>query len=107
MFDIIRYAQENNIAIVIDPYTESGLRITIGTAVISDHHETKVYHAFREEVDKDDPVVIQETCDRLLAMIGSRFAQHYANVEGSRKRAEMEKYWRDGKTILGEKEVDN
>ena len=104
MFDLIKYAQDNNVAIVIDPYTESGVIITVGTAIDMNPHATSVECGFRAATETQDA---QETCDRLLAMIGSRFAQHYANVEGSRKRAEMEKYWRDGKTILGGKEVDN
>ena len=53
MFDVIKYAMENNVAIVIDPYTENGLCITIGTGVLTAEDSTTVHCGFHLETEPE------------------------------------------------------
>ena len=98
MFDIIDYALENNVAIVIDPFTEIGLQITIGTGVITAENSTTVNGGFHLETE---PEKAQEACERILGMIRERNAHLYAYMTNSKKRAEMEKFWKESIPIMG------
>lgn len=98
MFDIIDFAQENNVAIVIDPYTENGLRITIGTGVQTTERSTTVDCGFHLETE---PEKAQEACERILGMIRERNAYLSAYMTHSKKRAEMEKFWKESIPIMG------
>ena len=98
MFDIIDFALENNVAIVIDPYTENGLCITIGTGVLTAENSTTVDPGFHLETE---PEKAQEACERILGMIRERNAYLFDYVTHSKKRAEMEKFWKESIPIMG------
>ena len=97
MFDLIKYAADNKVAIVIDPYESDGVRIVIGTKITRSANETLVKNTQSEAVKPKD---VREACDRMLARIGSRKAYHYGNTEQSRKREEMERFWKEGRAIF-------
>ena len=97
MFDIIDFALENNVAIVIDPYSEFGLKITIGTGVFTAENSTTVDCGFHLEVE---PEKAQEACERILGMIEERNKHLFNNFHNSRKRAEMEKFWNESTPIM-------
>ena len=98
MFDIIEYALKNNVAIVIDPYTETGLRITIGTGVLTAENATTVDCGFHLETE---PEKAQEACEMILGMIRAKNKHMLNNIHNSRKRAEMEKFWKESIPIMG------
>ena len=98
MFDLIKYAMENNVAIVIDPYSEVGLKITVGTGVFTAENSTTVDGGFHIETE---PEKAQEACERLLGMIRERNAYLFDYVTHSKKRAEMEKFWKESISIMG------
>lgn len=97
MLDLIEYAFDNNVAIVIDPFSEVGIKITAGTRVITAENSTTVYGGFNAEVIPEEA---REALDMLMAKIGSRKASHYGNTEQARKREEMERFWKEGKAIF-------
>lgn len=97
MFDIIDYALKNNVAIVIDPYSEVGLKITVGTGVFTAENSTTVDCGFHLEVE---PEKAQEACERILGMIEERNKHLFNNFHNSRKRAEMEKFWNESTPII-------
>ena len=97
MFDIIDYALENNVAIVIDPYSEVGLKITVGTGVLTAENSTTVDCGFHLETE---PEKAQEACERILGMIEERNKHLFNNFHNSRKRAEMEKFWNESTPIM-------
>lgn len=97
MFDIIDYALENNVAIVIDPYTETGLRITIGTGVLTAENATTVDCGFHLETE---PEKAKEACERILGMIRERNANLSDYLTHSKNRAEMEKFWKESTPII-------
>ena len=98
MFDIIRYALENNVAIVIDPYSEVGLKITVGTGVLTAENSTTVDCGFHLETE---PEKAQETCERILSMIRKKNSCLSDYITHSKKRAEMEKFWKESIPIMG------
>lgn len=97
MFDIIDYALENNVAIVIDPYSEVGLKITVGTGVFTAENATTVDCGFHLETE---PEKAQEACERILGMIRERNASLSDYTTHSIKRAEMEKFWKESTPII-------
>ena len=97
MFDIIDYALENNVAIVIDPYSEVGLKITVGTGVLTAENSTTVDCGFHMETEPDKA---QEACERILGMIRERNASLSDYMTHSIKRAEMEKCWKESTPIM-------
>lgn len=97
MFDIIDFALENNVAIVIDPYSEVGLKITVGTGVFTSENSTTVDGGFYLETE---PEKAQEACERILGMIRERNAHLSDYMTHSKKRAEMEKFWKESKPII-------
>lgn len=97
MFNIIDYALKNNVAIVIDPYSEVGLKITIGTGVLTAENSTTVDCGFHLETE---PEKAQEACERILGMIEERNKHLFNNFHNSRKRAEMEKFWNESTPII-------
>lgn len=97
MFDVIDYALKNNVAIVIDPYSEVGLKITIGTGVFTAENSTTVDCGFHLETE---PEKAQEACERILGMIEERNKHLFNNFHNSRKRAEMEKFWKESTPII-------
>lgn len=97
MFDIIEYAFENNVAIVIDPYSEVGLKITVGTGVLTAENATTVDCGFHMEVE---PEKAQEACERILGMLRERNAHLSDYLTHSKKRAEMEKFWNESTPII-------
>lgn len=97
MFDIIDFALENNVAIVIDPYSEVGLKITVGTGVFTSENSTTVDGGFYLETE---PEKAQEACERILGMIEERNKHLFNNFHNSRKRAEMEKFWNESMPII-------
>lgn len=97
MFDIIDYALKNNVAIVIDPYSEVGLKITVGTGVFTDENATTVDCGFHLETD---PEKAQEACERILGMLRERNASLSDYMTHSIKRAEMEKFWKESTPIM-------
>ena len=97
MFDVIDYALKNNVAIVIDPYSEVGLKITIGTGVFTAENSTTVDCGFHLETE---PEKAQEACERILGMIEERNKHLFNNFHNSRKRAEMEKFWNESTPIM-------
>lgn len=98
MFNIIDFALENNVAIVIDPYSEVGLKITVGTGVYTAENSTTVDCGFNLETE---PEKAQEACERILGMIRERNAYLSDYVTHSKKRAEMEKFWNESIPIMG------
>lgn len=99
MFDLIKYAMDNRVPVVIDPHTtDGGVRIAIGTMVVASTCATLIENTQSELILPGDDV--REACDRMLAKIGSRKASHYGNTEQSRKREEMERFWKEGKAIF-------
>jgi glucose-6-phosphate 1-dehydrogenase len=97
MFDIIDYALKNNVSIVIDPYSEVGLKITVGTGVLTAENATTVDCGFHMEVEPDKA---QEACERILGMIRERNASLFDYMNHSKKRAEMEKFWKESTPIM-------
>ena len=97
MFDVIDYALKNNVAIVIDPYSEVGLKITIGTGVLTAENATTVDCGFHLETK---PEKAKEACERILGMIEERNKHLFNNFHNSRKRAEMEKFWKESTPII-------
>ena len=98
MFDIIDYALENNVAIVIDPYSEVGLKITVGTGVFTAENSTTVDCGFHLETE---PEKAQEACERILGMIRERNVYLSDYMTHSKKRAEMDKFWNESIPIMG------
>lgn len=98
MFDIIDYALRNNVAIVIDPYSEVGLKITVGTGVFTAENSTTVDCGFHLETEPDKA---QEACERILGMIEERHAHLFKYLTSSQNRAEMEKFWKESIPIMG------
>lgn len=98
MFDIIDYALKNNVAIVIDPYSEVGLKITVGTGVFTAENSTTVDCGFHLETE---PEKAQEACERILGMIRERNYCLSDYMTHSKKRAEMEKFWKESIPIMG------
>ena len=97
MFDIIDYALKNNVAIVIDPYSEVGLKITVGTGVFTAENSTTVDCGFHLETE---PEKAQEACERILGMLRERNAHLSDYMTHSIKRAEMEKFWNESTPIM-------
>lgn len=97
MLDLIEYAFDNKVAIVIDPFSEVGIKMTVGTRVITAENSTTVYGGFNAEVIPEES---REALDMLLAKIGSRRASHYGNKDQSRRREEMEWFWKEGRAIF-------
>lgn len=97
MFGIIRYALENNVAIVIDPYSEVGLKITVGTGVFTAENSTTVDCGFSLETE---PEKAQEACERILGRIRAKNKHMLNNIHNSSKRAEMEKFWNESTPII-------
>jgi hypothetical protein len=97
MFDVIDYALKNNVAIVIDPYSEVGLKITVGTGVYTAENSTTVDCGFSLETE---PEKAQEACERILGMIEERNKHLFNNFHNSRKQAEMEKFWKESTPII-------
>ena len=97
MFDIIDFAFENNVAIVIDPYSEVGLKITVGTGVFTAENSTTVDCGFHLETE---PEKAQEACERILEMIRARNKHLHDYMTHSKKRAEMEKFWKESTPIM-------
>lgn len=98
MFDIINYALRNNVAIVIDPYSEVGLKITVGTGVFTAENSITVDCGFHLETEPDKA---QEACERILGMIREKNAYLFDYMNHSKKRAEMEKFWKESIPIMG------
>lgn len=98
MFDVIDFALENNVAIVIDPYSEVGLKITGGTGVLTAESSTTVDCGFHLETE---PEKAQEACERILGMIRKKNAYLSDYMTHSKKRAEMEKFWKESIPIMG------
>lgn len=98
MFDIIDFALKNNVAIVIDPYSEVGLKITVGTGVYTAENSTTVDCGFHLETEPDKA---QEACERILGMIRERYASLSDYLTHSKTRAEMEKFWNESIPIMG------
>ena len=98
MFDIIDFALKNNVAIVIDPYSEVGLKITVGTGVYTAENSTTVDCGFHLETE---PEKAQEACERILGMLRERNANLSDYMTHSIKRAEMEKFWKESIPIMG------
>ena len=98
MFDIIDFALKNNVAIVIDPYSEVGLKITVGTSVFTAENSTTVDGGFHLETE---PEKAQEACERILGMLRERNANLSDYMTHSIKRAEMEKFWKESIPIMG------
>lgn len=98
MFDIIDFALKNNVAIVIDPYSEVGLKITVGTGVYTAENSTTVDCGFHLETEPDKA---QEACERILGMIRERNASLSDYLTHSKTRAEMEKFWNESIPIMG------
>lgn len=98
MFDVIDFAFENNVAIVIDPYSEVGLKITVGTGVLTAENSTTVDCGFHLETE---PEKAEEACQRILSMIRERNASLSDYTTHSKKRAEMEKFWKESIPIMG------
>ena len=98
MFDLIKYAMENNVAIVIDPYSEVGLKITVGTGVYTAENSTTVDGGFHLETE---PEKAQEACERILGMIEEKHAHLFKYMTSSQNRAEMEKFWKESIPIMG------
>lgn len=98
MFDIIDYALKNNVAIVIDPYSEVGLKITVGTGVFTAENSTTVDCGFHLEVEPDKA---QEACEMILGMIREKNHCLSDYMTHSKKRAEMEKFWKESIPIMG------
>lgn len=97
MFNIIDYALKNNVAIVIDPYSEVGLKITIGTGVLTAENSTTVDCGFHLETE---PEKAQEACERILGMIREKNAYLFDYMNHSKNRAEMEKFWNESTPII-------
>ena len=97
MFDIIDYALKNNVAIVINPYTEAGLRITIGNGVLTSENATTVDCCFHMETE---PEKAQEACEKIMSMFEKRDNSLFKDIFDSRKRAEMEKFWNESTPIM-------
>ena len=97
MFDVIDFALENNVAIVIDPYSEVGLKITVGTGVFTAENSTTVDCGFHLETE---PEKAQEACERILGMIREKNACLSDYMTHSKKRAEMEKFWNESTPII-------
>lgn len=97
MFDIIDYALKNNVAIVIDPYSEVGLKITVGTGVLTSENATTVDCCFHMETEPDKA---QEACERIMSMFEKRDNSLFKDIFDSRKRAEMEKFWNESTPII-------
>lgn len=97
MFDIIDFALENNVAIVIDPYSEVGLKITVGTGVFTAENSTTVDCGFHLETE---PEKAQEACEKITGMIRERNASLSDYMTHSKKRAEMEKFWKESTPII-------
>lgn len=98
MFDVIDFALENNVAIVIDPYSEVGLKITVGTGVFTAENSTTVDCGFHLETEPDKA---QEACERILGMIREKNSYLSDYMTHSKKRAEMEKFWKESIPIMG------
>ena len=98
MFDIIDYALDNNVAIVIDPFTEIGLKITIGTGVITAENSTTVNGGFHLETE---PEKAEEACERIISMIREKNSYLSDCMTNSKRRAEMEKFWKESIPIMG------
>lgn len=97
MFNIIDFALENNVAIVIDPYSEVGLKITVGTGVFTAENSTTVDGGFHLETE---PEKAQEACERILGMIKARNKHLLNYITHSKKRAELEKFWKESTPIM-------
>ena len=98
MFDIIDYALKNNVAIVIDPYSEVGLKITVGTGVFTAENSTTVDCGFHMETE---PEKAEEACERIMSMFEKRDNSLFKDIFDSMKRAEMEKFWKESIPIMG------
>ena len=98
MFDIIDFALENNVAIVIDPYSEVGLKITVGAGVFTAENSTTVDCGFHLETEPENA---QEACEMILGMIRERNVYLSDYMTHSKKRAEMEKFWNESIPIMG------
>lgn len=88
--DIVKYAEKNRCAVTIKPLFKEGklkqweVHIDVnGSSVM-------------EITDQ----ITEQFLDSLLAKIGRSRASHYGNLEQSRKRAEMEKFWKESTPIL-------
>ena len=97
MFDIIDFALENNVAIVIDPYSEVGLKITVGTGVLTSENATTVDCCFHMETE---PYKAEEACEKIMSMFEKRDNSLFKDICDSRKRAEMEKFWNESTPII-------
>ena len=75
MFDFVKYAREHGVAIAIDPFGEITV-VTVSTAVESGYTYTTLDCCVRAGLEEKDD-------------------KHEKNVEKSRHRAEMEKFWRN------------
>ena len=96
MFDLIKYAEENKCSVTMTPvfekYGKDGKRLYAWKVVIE------------SESGKCDGIVdciTPEYLDSMLARIGSQYAERYGNIEQSRRRAEMERFWKESIPIMG------
>lgn len=95
MFDLIKYAEENRCSVTMTPvfeeYDKDGKRLYAWKVIIE------------SESGKCDGIVdciTPEYLDTMLARIGSQYAERYGNIEQSRRRAEMERFWKEGRAIF-------
>lgn len=91
MFDFAKYARDHGVAIAIDPFGEITL-VTVSTAVENGNAYTKLDCCVRAGLEEGKE---QQALDGCLVRLRNRDSRHEKNVEKSRKRAEMEKFWRN------------
>lgn len=95
MFDVIRYAMENEVSMEVIPLgVGSGLRIRLRDNKSAAQESLAILPGEMAEAASPD-ALIESRCDRILAMIGKRKAGHEAWAEESRKRAQIENFFRD------------
>lgn len=95
MFDVIRYALENEVSVEIIPLgSGSGIRIRLRDIGSAAQESLAILPGEMAEAVSPDGLV-EGRCDVLLAMIGKRKASHEAWAEESRKRAQIENFYRD------------
>ena len=91
MFDFVKYAREHGVAIAIDPFGEITV-VTVSTAVESGYTYTTLDCCVRAGLEEGKERQVLDSC---LARIKGKDDKHEKNVEKSRHRAEMEKFWRN------------
>ena len=91
MFDFVKYARDNGVAIAIDPFGEITV-VTVSTAVESGYTYTTLDCCVRAGIEEGKERQVLDSC---LARLKGKDDKHEKNVEKSRHRAEMEKFWRN------------